>query len=63
MDDNKKNKFTFSAWFWTCIKVCVIIVMIPLVIGALGVLASIFLPVLFIAIPVMIAAVVWLLLS
>lgn len=63
MDENKKKKISFGAWIWTCIKVCVVIVMFPLVIGALGFLASIFLPICFIAVPVMVVAFVWLILS
>ena len=62
-DNFKEKKISFSAWLWTCIKVCVLIILLPIIFGALVLIASICLPILFIAVPVMLIAWLWLLFS
>ena len=59
----KDHGVSFVKWFWTCIKICILIIMIPLVLGSLVFLASVCLPVLFIAVPIMVAAWIWVLLT
>ena len=59
----EKGKVTFGAWLWTCIKICILIVMMPIALCAVAFLATVFFPIIFIAVPIMILAFVWLLLS
>lgn len=62
-NDNKQHGYSFSRWFWTCVKICVLIVVVPLVIGSLAFLASIALPILLIAVPIMVAAFLWVIMT
>lgn len=51
-----KNKISFGKWLWYCFVVAVLLFMVPVIIGGLGLIASVFIPLMLIAIPIMFAA-------
>lgn len=51
-----KNKISFGKWLLYCFVVAVLLFMVPVIIGGLGLIASVFIPLMLIAIPIMFAA-------
>ena len=59
----KDHNVSYGRWIWTCIKICILLILIPFVVGALICIAAFAMPFVLIGVPVMVIAWFWVLLT
>ena len=51
-----KERISFGRWFWYCMVIVAALFIVPIFIGGLGLIATVFIPLLLISVPIVVLA-------